>query len=131
MAEIVGKNLYIEFGGTDLSSDFRTVTNNEETGLVDASAGSDAARTYIATLKDGTLDYSMVAQADGTATWDAVAPATAGTLIWGEEGTAAGNARHTVDALVASRSKDIPYDDLVIYNVSFQFNGAITDDVYP
>lgn len=131
MAEIVGKNLYMTFGATVLSSDFRTATANEETGLVDASAGSDANRSYIATLKDGTMDVSLVAQADGTVLWDALAPGSGTTLTWGEEGTATGNPRHSVAAIVASRSKDMPYDDLVIYNVSFQFNGAVTDDIYP
>lgn len=130
MAEFTGKNLSVTFGGTALAGNFRTFSTTEEAGLVDASAGNDTARTYLKTLEDGTATLEVLAQDDSTAVWAAVRQGTSGSLVWGEEGTATGQPRHTVTALVSSRKKDSPYDDLVVITVEFQFSGVVADDTF-
>ena len=130
MAEYTGKNLYVAFGTTDISGSYRRLTVNEETGLADASGGSDANRTYVATLKDGTADYEAVDQTSGTVIWAAVAPASEGTLEWAPEGTTATYPRHYVNAIIQSRNREMPYDDVVAISCSFQFSGVVTDTVY-
>lgn len=130
MAEFSGEALYLKFGSTVLSADFRTFNPTESADLLDASAGADVARIYKKRLEDGSASLSMLGQALGTALWDALAPGTEGTLEWGEEGTTAGNPRHYVVALVSSRDKNIPYDGLVEFNAEFQFSGVLTDTVY-
>ena len=130
MAGITGKNLYIAFGGTVLDTDYRSFGSSEEMGLVDQSAGSDAARTYLTTLTDGTSSLTILIQADDTTTWGAVAVGTEGTLEWGEEGTASGKPKHTVNAIVATREKSMEYADVVVADVSFQYSGAVTDSTY-
>lgn len=121
---------YIKFGATVLSSDWRTFTPQEEVGLADASAGNDTNRTYLTTLKDGKASLELVAQAAGTAVWNALAPGVTGTLEWAPEGTATGKQKHSVPAIVMSRQAEQPFDDLTVYKVDFQFNGAVTDTVY-
>jgi hypothetical protein len=122
---------YIKFGTTVLSTDMRAFDPEEEVGLVDGSAGSDAARTYLTTLKDGKATLELLAGTGGTALWAAVAPATSGTLEWGDEGTTAGKPKHTVNAIVQKRKRSTPYDDVVVYTVDFQFSGAaVTDGTY-
>lgn len=130
MAEFTGKNLVVTFGGAALAADFRTFSANEEAGLVDASAGNDQARTYIKTLEDGTATLELLAQDNSTAVWAAVRQGTSGSLVWGEEGSGTGQPRHTVNAIVSSRKKDMPYDDVVVITVEFQFSGGVADDTY-
>ncbi|MFQ5433493.1 MAG: hypothetical protein ACE5FD_01315, partial [Anaerolineae bacterium] len=73
MAEYTGKNLYLKFGSTVLGADYRSFKPSEDIGTEDASAGSDANRTYLTTLKDGKGQITLVDQAVGTAVWAAVA----------------------------------------------------------
>jgi hypothetical protein len=130
MAEFTGSALYVKFGSTVLSSRYRNHEETEEIGLVDKSAGSDTARTYLTTLEDGNASLELLAESDGTALWTAVDKGTSGTLEWGEEGTASGNAKHTVLAIVKSRKRTNVYEDVVKLNIEFQYNGAVTDTVY-
>lgn len=131
MAETTGSALYLTFNGTVLSSDYRTFNESEETGLVKASAGSDTFESYLATLTDGTAKCQLVYQTLGSAVWAAVKNGTSGTLIWAPEGTASGKPKHTVtNAIVKTRSKDVPYENLIVLNVDFQFSSAVTDGVY-
>lgn len=130
MAEFVGSSLYLTFGSTVLSADFRSFDQTEEVGLVDASAGADANRTYLATLKDGKATVELVSQTAGTALWDAVVPGATATLTWAPEGTATGKQKHTAPTIVMSRKRTYPYDDVVVLTVDLQFNGAVTDTVY-
>lgn len=133
MSEFTGKNLHVSFNGTVLTGNQRTFSDQEEAGLVDASAGADVARSYLKTIEDGTATMEILQDdgAGGPTLWAAVKPGTSGSLIWGEEGNVAAQPRHTVNAIVSSRKKDSPYDDLVVVTVEFQFSGVVTDDVYP
>lgn len=130
MAEYTGNALYLKFGSTVLSADFRNFDQSEEIGLVDATAGADTNRTYLTTVKDGKATAEMVHQASGTALWTALAPGTSGTLEWGPEGTASTKPKHTVTAIVMDRKKVVPYEDIVVITAEFQFSGAVTDSVY-
>ena len=131
--DLTGKNAYLAFQGTQISSDFREFSESEEIGLEDASAGSDVARTYITTLEDGTATLTILMQADATATtdpWNLMDVGQEGTLEWGPEGTATGKARHYVNAIVQSRDKTMPYDNLIEMSFGLQFSGVVTDVTY-
>lgn len=124
-----GKNLFLDFAGTVLDTDYRAFSGTETGGLVDASAGADANRTYLTTLKDGTATATIVIQAGtaGTLVWAALAPTTSGTLMWGAEGSGAGTQIHYVWSTVTERRKSMEYADLVIVDLSWQYNGAVVD----
>ena len=128
--EYTGKNLYLKFGSTVLSSDFRNFSAAETMDVVDASAGSDAARTYLTTLEDGTASLELVDQTGGSVLWAAVKKGTGGTLEWGPEGTAGGKPKHTCYAIVTNRERSMPYADVVVLSVSFQFSGEVADAAY-
>jgi len=130
MTDHTGTALYCTFGGVVLDTDYRSFSASEETGVVDASGGSDANRTYLTTLLDGTASITIKIQAADTTTWGGVAPQTSGTLEWATEGTAAAKPRHYVQAIVLSREKSMEYADLVVGDVEFQLNGAVTDTTY-
>ena len=130
MAAITGKNLYCKFGSTVLNTDYRSFGSAEDIGLVDASAGADTARTYLTTLTDGNAPLTILIQSADTTTWGAVVVGTEGTLEWGEEGTASGKMKHTVNAIVMSREKSMTYQDLVVADIRFQYSGAVSDSTY-
>lgn len=127
-----GSGAYIIFGTTVLNTYYRTGTKGEEIDLVDKSAGADTNKTYLTALKDGTFDIECVMPSGtaGTAVWGAVAPGTEATLIIGPEGTASGEPKQTVNAIVRSRGWPLTYNDLTTFSVSFQFSGAVADSAY-
>ena len=127
MSGLTGSALFLDFGGTVLDTDFRAYSPTETGDVVDASAGADANRTYLTTLKDGTATATIVVQTGDTNTWTAVAPLTSGTLMWAEEGSGAGTQVHTVWATVTERRKSIAYADLLVADLSWQFNSAVVD----
>lgn len=133
MSDFTGKNLYISFAGTVIDTDYRSFNTSEEIGLVDASAGSDTARTYITTLEDGTAELNTLAQTGDTGATDIptlCGIGTSGSLIWGPEGNTTGMIKYTVNAIVQSIASPHTYDGLVEYNVSFQFSGAVTKSTF-
>lgn len=130
MTKYTGTGLYAKFGAQVLTSTYRTLSVSEEAGMVDQSAGADAARTYLTILDDGTVSMELLAEADGTDLWAAIAKGTEGSFEWAEEGTDTGNQKHTVNAIVKSRKKDVVYEDIVKISVEFQMSGAVTDTVY-
>lgn len=128
--EYVGNTLYVTFGGTEISSRFRSFDENVEVGMIDASAGADTGRSYISNLEDGGASMEFLHEAGGTAIWAALAPGTEGTLIWGPEGTTSTKPKHTVNAIVQSRRRNIIFDDVVKISVEWKFNGSVADSTY-
>ena len=117
-----GTNTYLKFTDTVLSTNYRSFTFSDEMGLVDQSAGSDAGRQYLTTLRDGTMGITIKHKAGDTATWAAIAPGSAGTLEWGEEGTASTKPKHTVYAIIQNRNQGGQYDGLITVDLTFQFS---------
>ena len=130
MPGLTGTAGWIKFGSTVLSTDYRAFSPTETGDVVDASAGADAERTYLTTLKDGTATASLVIQTGaGTLVWAAVAPLTDDTLWWAEEGSSVNKQIHYVWAIVTERRKSMGYTDLVVADVTWQFSSAVVDSV--
>jgi len=127
-----GTGMYLKFVSTVLSTNYRSYSTSDKMGLVDQSAGNDSGSTYLTTLRDGSMQTSVKHKAGDTAVWAAMAPGTEGTLEWGEEGTAAGKPKHTVNAYVQSRQQAANYNDLIIVDLQFQFSddSGVNDDTY-
>lgn len=133
MAEYTGNDLYLTFAGTAIHADFRTFSTSEQIDLVDASAGADVAKTYLTALEDGTASLTLLDQTGGTAAtamWQLMDKGAEGSLIWGPEGTATGKPKHYVNAIVSSRDRSMPYDNVVELSFEFQFSGVVTDTTY-
>lgn len=126
----IGDAYYLLFKGTALNTNYRSTSHNETMDTVDQSAGADANKTYLTTLKDGTKQATIKHKAGDTAIWGLLVPGAEGTLEWGEEGTTAGKPRHYVNALVTSRQQSASYSDLIVIDVAWQYSGAVTDGTY-
>ena len=131
MAALTGSGLYVIFGSTELTDDYRSFGQTETGGVVDASAGADTTRTYLTTLKDGTATLSAVWQTGAAALWAAVAPLTSGSLRWGESGSYQGSPCHSVASFVTERRKSAGYADLIMADISWQFSGTVVDGTFP
>lgn len=131
MPEYTGSGLYVAFAGTVFSTRFRSFDADETQALVAKDAGADGAMTYLNTLADGKGTLEVLAEAAGTALWAAGVKGASGTLIWGDEGTAAGKPKHSVPAIVARRRRNTVYNDIVKLTFDFQFNGTVTDGTWP
>lgn len=119
---IVGSAAYIAFGGTVLSTNFRTVNTEDSIATVDQSAGSDVGMTRLTTLRDGNFSLELKRPAGGTTNWITLTPGQSGTLEVGPEGTAASKPKMTVTAILTSRSTPITYNDIVIDTLNFEQN---------
>lgn len=133
MGDMTGSALYVTFKETAITGDFREWEDGGEMGLVDATAGADTVKTYLTTQLDGTAKFTGLYQGGTAATdvYNLMAEGASGTLIIGVEGTAAGKPKKTINtAIVKSRSRKIPYDDVVELSVEFQFSAAQTDGTF-
>lgn len=131
MAEFTGAALYVALGGVVLSTDYREWEDEAEMGLVDASAGADTNVTYLETLLDGKATLKGLVQSGAAnAVLAAMAPGSNGTLMWGPEGSSGGSQKYSVNAIVKSLKKKVPYKDVVEFETEFQFSGAITPGTF-
>lgn len=134
MAEFTGQNLVCSFihaaGTLVLNTDYRTLATAPVIGMVKASAGNDLDETYLTTLKDGKYSWKGVSQTGGTVLRSALVEGTGGTLIIGEEGTAAGKPKETVPVICMGAQYNFQYDNVVEISCDFQKNGARVLAVY-
>jgi hypothetical protein len=128
----VGNQAYISFKGTAISADYRKFEVELSQDTVEKSAGVEASKSYIATLKDGTakLTYAYVGTS-GSAYTGLFALGEKGTLLWGPEGNATGKPKGGAEAIVVAHSKPMSYNELITRTVTFQFTGGLlfNDDV--
>ena len=131
MSRFTGKDLYVKFGSTVLTADHRTFDVDETADQIDATAGADTRKVYLAGLIDGKASMSLLGTSGGTTDWAAVTPQTSGTLEWGPEGTTGGKPKFTCGtALVLGRKTSYPYNDVVSYDINWALSGAVAGGTY-
>lgn len=130
--EYAGSACYVSWlwsGGTvSLYTDARNFSYTPSIDFIDATAGADTARKRLASFKDGQASLSALAQYDGTAFVAACAEGVSGTLTWGLAGTASNRPKSYMVAISQGVTQTAPYSDVATYDVSWQQNGARTDD---
>lgn len=130
MASFLGTNAVISFGGTAINTYYRKAKSDESIALVDKTAGADTHMSHLAALRETkfTVDFVL----DGTTVWEALTPGTSSAaLIWGPEGSTSGKPKYTATAIVAKRTKDETYNDLVVASVEFELQTAWVATSYP
>ena len=125
--KITGKNAVITWTSTEgtvtLNTDYRSITQSPGVDLADCTAGADAYKKYIATIKDATIEYAGLLGTGGSATLDALEPGVEGTLLVQPEGTASGAPSTSYPAICMGAQVSTPYADVVEIAVTFQANG--------
>lgn len=127
---VLGKDAYISFQDTEISADYRNFDIELTIDTVESTAGSEASKSYIATLKDGTakLTYAYSGTAGAGAYVDVLGVGQEGTLLWGIQGTALDKPKGGAVAIVVAHSKPMAYNDLLTRTVTFQFTGGLLFD---
>lgn len=133
MAELTGSGLYARWatasGTTTVNTDFRTFSKTGDMGEAEKTAGADTQKTFLATTSDGAVNSTFLHDG-GTANWVEFNEGKAGTLTWGEAGTANGSPRHTLAGWIKTSTMDSPYNDVEIWNVQFRPSAARTDGTW-
>lgn len=126
MPKISGKNLYVAFGSTVLSSTQRSFDVTEVLEQADSTAGADDYRNFVNTVKsiEATMEIVMSDGTAGSALRTAIYPGAQGTLVWGVEGSATGRPRKGFYATVVDASESIPFDDVVVMKAKFTMAGT-------
>ena len=125
-----GRAFYLLWNTTVLDTNYRTFNTSDTLDLIDQTAGDDTRKTYLSGLTDGSASATIKYKAGDTAIWAALATGTSGTLHWGEEGSVSGKPHHYAAALVTGRSQAVNYNDLIVVDVSWQLNGAVTNGTF-
>ena len=130
MARYTGKELVVQFGGTDLSANYRVLDIEETAEAVEVITGAAAYKAKQDGAASWSAALSLLDETGGTTLWGAVAVGATGTLEWAPEGTTVGEPRHYALAMVAKRDRHIPYEGAVEISVDFDGWGTVTDTAY-
>jgi hypothetical protein len=134
MAEFSGTALYATWqhpaGTLVLNTDYRQFNDQPSVNLLNARAGNDQSESYLVDTKDGQVTYTGLAQNGGTVLITALTEGVSGTLVFGEEGTAVGKPKTTIPAICMGLQRNIQYNQLVEFSVTFQQNGTRTYGTY-
>lgn len=133
MARETGSAAFVSFKGTPISTDFTEFKHGGEMGVTDATAGADTFEVNLTTYRKG--KGSMKAYyAGGTAATDIynlLIEGASGTLIVGDEGTATGKPKMTVNtAIVTKREKTTGFNKAVEIAVDFVYNSTPSDSAF-
>jgi len=125
MSAFAGSALYLGWvysGGTvQLETDFRNFSWTPTLNWIDATAGADSYEELLPSYGTGVeIPVTMVLQQDGTALLAAIARQTAGTLVYGPEGTATGKQKYLIPATSSGPQFNQPFDDIVELTANFR-----------
>lgn len=116
-------------GTTVITGDQTEMSPDRTADMVDISAGNDAAKSYLASLKDSKFTLKVFdTAAGGSAMMAQLIEGSAGTLSWGPQGSVAGKPKFAVGALVESLKSSIPFDKAVMMDIGFQGSGTFISD---
>ena len=136
MTAFAGSALSLQWvysGGTvSLHTDFRGFTWTPSLNFIDATAGADTYEELLASFGTGVeIPVAMVLQADGTALLTALARQTAGTLVYGPEGTATGKKKYNIPATSSGPQFNQPFDDVVEVTANFRQTAFEAGTLFP
>lgn len=124
-------------GTAVLTAESRTYEVNQQSNQIDVTVRSDTAKNF---LPDFPAISASMEGLDTTGTptggtpaqaWDKVNIGDSGTLQWGPEGTATGNRKDYMPAIVKTKTFSSPYDGAVNWKLEWDAQGAaITQSAY-
>ncbi|GAB4528761.1 MAG: hypothetical protein OHK0046_48020 [Anaerolineae bacterium] len=125
MSRYTGKDLWIQFDGQVVSANYRALGVERGVDTEDATAGNEEDKSYIPTLRDVSGSMTLVVNDDtgGTATARKFYEGKKGTLLWGDQGTAAGKPKYGCEVIITSVSDPVEYAALRVREISWQRTG--------
>ena len=128
MAHYRGRDVVVNFGGTDVSGDGRSVTVEQTADTLDDTVKGQDERTKIASLEDGTFSMEILdTTGSWSDAWNTLAVGESGTVQVQPEGTGSGNRQLQFTGVITSRSLEMPYDDLAKLSISGEISGPVDE----
>ena len=128
-ARATGSAVFLKFNGTQLDTNYKTLSVSESVTIHDQSPGSAADRTFLIAELWGSASATIKRPAGDTAVWDALVPGASGVLEWGDQPTAPLKTRFYADAIVSKRRKTALHDGSMIIDALWTLDGAIGETV--
>ena len=119
-----GTIAYVEFGGLEISVDFRSFNPNIDEVAVDATAGDDALESShkIREVIEPTMTILIQDDATGQAIKAALKHGNTGNLVWGPEGNTTGKEKWGIEARVVV-NREVAHDAEQILDITFKNTG--------
>lgn len=130
----VSEDLYVAFNGTDISTNVKMVTLSQSLNLIEASSAGDANNVYISGRIDDTWTIQVFRTSGGTAaTGDqgsVIYVGAEGTIVVGEQGTAAGLPKWEFPCVIESNTSEFSRENPVMLDLSARLAGAYIANYY-
>ena len=133
MTKYAGEDLVITWQGENISGVSRALEIEEETTEIDVTTYGSDDYEYITTRKKqhrGSFTVLDSKGSAGTAIEALLNAGASGTLVWSPEGTATGNRRKEVQAVILRSRKSYPHDDAVSFQTEIRLSGSITSGTH-
>lgn len=127
ITKLSGKDLYVEYNGTNLSAAYKSLEIDEKQGTVDATAGADDYRNHINTIKEIEATLEIIMQdfaSGGSAILALLSLGGTAPLIWGTQGTASGKPKKGFMARLVEAPQSLKFDDLYTIKAKYTMAGT-------
>ena len=129
MATHLGKEGTVQVGSNSIA-EIRSFSIDETVDTVEDTSMGDAAKTYLASIKDFSGSVDVIYDESDTNGQTALAVGATVTLNFAPEGASTGDVKLTGDAIVTSKSISSSFDGLVEASISVQGTGVLTTTTY-
>lgn len=129
MATHLGKEGTVQVGSNSIA-EIRSFSIDETVDTVEDTSMGDAAKTYLASIKDFSGSVDVIYDESDTNGQTALAVGAAVTLNFAPEGASTGDVKLTGDAIVTGKSISSSFDGLVEASISVQGTGVLTTTTY-
>lgn len=129
MATHLGKEGTVQVGSNSIA-EIRSFSIDETVDTVEDTSMGNAAKTYLASIKDFSGSVDVLYDETDTNGQVALAVGATVTLNFAPEGAATGDVKLTGDAIVTSKSISSSFDGLVEASISVQGTGGLTTTTY-
>lgn len=127
MAKQSGKDTFVSFGGTDISTVLRDFNVSRVQNEAESTAGADEFENTVATTKaiTATATFVMLKDADGGSTIRAaLEEGTEASLLWGWEGNSTGKKKGGITARVSKFDIKSNYKNVIMADVAWSNVGT-------
>jgi len=129
MATHLGKEGTVQVGSNSIA-EIRSFSIDETVDTVEDTSMGDAAKTYLASIKDFSGSVDVIYDESDTNGQTALAVGATVTLNFAPEGASTGDVKLTGDAIVTGKSISSSFDGLVEASISVQGTGVLTTTTY-
>ena len=127
MAKYSGELLIVAYNSGAWAADFvRSAETDGIADIVESTGASDAAKTYIFTVADGTAKLEFLQDTSNATIAAIFALGTSSTLVISPNGTTTGHNKASGTAIVTHLNIPTVFNQIAVLTVDLQFTGGIT-----